>query len=286
MKIFVSWSGDLSNRIALILKNWIPRILSSVEVFVSSEDISKGSRWNEKIASELSSSDFGILCLTKDNHEAPWLIFEAGALSNSVGTSKVCPFLFGVEVDEIAKPLQQFQATTFTSQDVFKLFRDINDLCENNKFNKETLEILFNNYWQNFSDQIEVINPYSFTSLKSNEVEIKDIRERLNTFYHPAQSAFMIANKFLENPQDLDLWRQINSRKTGNEVQETSDFERACIYVDKGLEKIANYRSLAKGDTLKAFNKYFYEEKSKENYSELSRLINRDIEDYENILNK
>lgn len=133
MKVFVSWSGDLSNRVAIILKNWIPNVLQLVEVFVSSEDIEKGSRWSEEIASQLSFSNFGILCLTKGNSKAPWLVFEAGALSNNVGTAKVCPFLIGVEVSEIAKPLQQFQAVTFTKQDVFKLIRSINNSCADNK---------------------------------------------------------------------------------------------------------------------------------------------------------
>jgi hypothetical protein len=293
MKIFVSWSGDLSNKIAIILKNWIPNIIQSVEIFVSSEDIEKGIRWNPEIDTQLSSSDFGILCLTKNNLGSQWLIFEAGALSNRFGMSKVCPLLYEIEVSEIAKPLQQFQAATFAKQDFYKLIRSINNSCGDNKLDVTRLEYLFNALWEDFFTQITEIKSETIINVKTsenskiqNEAERKDIRERLNLFYHPAQSAFIVANKFLENPNDLDTWQKINSRKTGNEVQETSEFERACIYVGKELEKIANYRSLAEGDTLKAFSKFLYEEKSEENYLELSRLISRDIEDYERRLNE
>lgn len=39
MKVFVSWSGELSKKIAEELKKWIPCIIQSATVFYSSEDI-------------------------------------------------------------------------------------------------------------------------------------------------------------------------------------------------------------------------------------------------------
>ena len=41
MKVFVSWSGELSCQIAEVLKKWIPCIIQSVDVFFSPEDIEK-----------------------------------------------------------------------------------------------------------------------------------------------------------------------------------------------------------------------------------------------------
>lgn len=64
MKVFISWSGDLSKRIAIALKEWIPNVLQSAEPYVSSEDIDKGSRWSTDIAKELADSTYGILCVT------------------------------------------------------------------------------------------------------------------------------------------------------------------------------------------------------------------------------
>ena len=45
-----------------------------------------------RYATELENSTFGILCVTKDNINAPWLSFEAGALSKTMDKSFVSPF--------------------------------------------------------------------------------------------------------------------------------------------------------------------------------------------------
>ena len=41
VKVFVSWSGELSQKFAAALKEWLEQCIQSVEVFFSSEDIEK-----------------------------------------------------------------------------------------------------------------------------------------------------------------------------------------------------------------------------------------------------
>lgn len=65
MKVFISWSGDTSHRVAKIFRDWLPSVIQSVSPYVSSEDIDKGSRWSTDIADELDESTYGILCVTK-----------------------------------------------------------------------------------------------------------------------------------------------------------------------------------------------------------------------------
>ena len=95
MKVFISWSGDISHETALAFKGWLPSVIQSIESFVSSEDIAKGGRWTKEIERELQESRFGLVCVNPLNMERPWLVFEAGALSNSLGRGRVCPFLLG-----------------------------------------------------------------------------------------------------------------------------------------------------------------------------------------------
>ena len=80
MKIFISWSGDQSKKIAEILRKWLPSVIQAAKPYYSPDDIAKGAKWGSEIAQELDASKIGILCPTADNITAPWIMFEAGAL--------------------------------------------------------------------------------------------------------------------------------------------------------------------------------------------------------------
>ena len=70
-KIFISWSGNKSKDIALLLKKWIPILLSNIDTFVSDADVEKGTRGMERISMELQDTSYGIFCLTADNISSP-----------------------------------------------------------------------------------------------------------------------------------------------------------------------------------------------------------------------
>ena len=61
MKVFISWSGDISHKVAMVLYGWLPDVIQSIDPYVSSEDIHKGTRWIMDISTELEKSAFGIL---------------------------------------------------------------------------------------------------------------------------------------------------------------------------------------------------------------------------------
>ena len=113
MKVFISWSGERSKLLAVGLREWLRPILQSVEVWMSEADIDAGDRWGQEVARELSSCNFGIICVTPENLQASWLLFEAGALAKSLEGSKVIPLLFELELRDISGPLAQFQAKKF-----------------------------------------------------------------------------------------------------------------------------------------------------------------------------
>src|ERR1017187_9800498 len=105
MRVFISWSGERSQRIANILRSWLPGVLQAVKPYFSPDDIAKGTRWSTEIAKELEASRIGLLVLTSENLDAPWLMFEAGALAKNLERSKVCPILFGLEPTDVTGPL-------------------------------------------------------------------------------------------------------------------------------------------------------------------------------------
>jgi len=133
MKVFISWSGSLSHEVAGFLRDWLPAVLQSVDPFVSSLDIDKGARWGGELRAQLGDTDFGIVCLTRESIDSPWLNFEAGSLSKAVAEADVhvAPFLFGLRKGEVRGPLAQFQLTGYGEQEVRGLVASMNAACSN-----------------------------------------------------------------------------------------------------------------------------------------------------------
>ncbi|MBN1683304.1 toll/interleukin-1 receptor domain-containing protein [Candidatus Bathyarchaeota archaeon] len=142
---------------AYAIKDWLPKVIPTVRVFLSSEDIDKGSRWFSDIGTQLETSDFGILCLTPDNVDAPWILFEAGALSKKSHEARVCPFLLGLSPDHLQEPLRYFNATTTERNDVFQLVRSINAINRQKQITEKALIKLFDLHWAAFEELINEI---------------------------------------------------------------------------------------------------------------------------------
>lgn len=127
MKVFLSWSGAASHALASILHEWLPTVLQFVDPWMSSEDITKGARWDPEIGKTLEETSYCIVCVTPGVQREPWVNFEAGAVAKIVSQSYVSPLLLGVSVEALGGlPLSMFQCTRFTKADVLKLLRSIN----------------------------------------------------------------------------------------------------------------------------------------------------------------
>ena len=155
MKVFISWSGNKSHRVALVFREWLPSVIQSLEPYVSSEDIDKGARWSSDIAKELENSSFGILCVTKENLNAPWLSFEAGALSKTVDKSFVTPFLFDIKRAEVNGPILQFQSTIFDKEDIKKLLQTLNRACGESGITETMLDKAFEVWYPTLEKELK-----------------------------------------------------------------------------------------------------------------------------------
>lgn len=161
-KVFISWSGELSRKLGEALRNWLPSALQYVKPYFSPEDIEKGAKWNSEIAKELETSNVGVICLTRDNTEKPWIIFEAGALSKSIEKSRVCTLLFDLDPAEVKGPLTSFQATRFLKEDFKRLVITINAAAGDSRLETPVLDTVFDMWWPKLEAQAAEI-------LKSHE---------------------------------------------------------------------------------------------------------------------
>lgn len=101
MRVFISWSGagghDGSRKVAEALGEYLEAVVQGCGPWVSSSDMKPGDRWSAVIGEQLNETDFGIICLTRHCLAAPWILFEAGALSKSITTGVVVPYLIGLD---------------------------------------------------------------------------------------------------------------------------------------------------------------------------------------------
>lgn len=157
MKVFISWSGSNSKKLAEAIRDWLPTVLQLIKPYFTPSDIEKGTRWSTDIAKELESSKVGILCITRDNLKSEWVMFEAGALSKSLDKAHVCPVLFGIHNTDLAGPLKQFQTTEFNKEDFRKLVTVINNEMEENRLTPKVLDSVFEKWWPELETKVTAI---------------------------------------------------------------------------------------------------------------------------------
>src|SRR5260370_37433546 len=120
MQVFLSWSGSASHKVAQALNDFLGDVIQEIKPFLSSEGISKGQQWSSELGKRLAATNYGIICLTRDNLNAPWILFEAGALAKNIADSRVTALLVGIKYDEVVGPFGQFQHTGTDRAEVVK----------------------------------------------------------------------------------------------------------------------------------------------------------------------
>jgi hypothetical protein len=158
MLVFLSWSGDRSKSAALALEKWLSQVIQAVELWIST-DIDKGLRWGPEITDRLERSRVGIIVLTPENRESPWILFEAGALSKTKD-AYVCTLLIDLTHSAVEPPLSQFQHTTCDKADLLRLLKTINaaiDSVGERSLPESTLNDVFETNWPQLDEKLKTI---------------------------------------------------------------------------------------------------------------------------------
>ena len=231
MKVFLSWSGHKSHKIAIVFRDWFPSVIQSIVPYVSSEDIDKGARWSTDIAKELEDSTFGILCVTKENINAPWLTFEAGALSKTIEKSFVCPFLFDIKRSEVDGPILQFQSTIFDREDIKKLVKTLNTACGEDALTEQRLEKAFDVWYPTLEEELNKVKGVKDEPKEEKPPEHHKGSEILEEILELSR----INQKLLRNPDPI-LSETIQTIKKQFEEQNMR-FERMIMHNDIRLSR-------------------------------------------------
>lgn len=129
MKVFISWSKN-SCEFAGTLKAVMRQLFDTVETFYSPA-IPAGAKWLNQIEAELTDTNFGIICVTRENQLEQWLNYEAGALSRQVEDRRERLGVLLLDFDDmndVSGPFANFQMKMATLEDFKSLMRSLNEI--------------------------------------------------------------------------------------------------------------------------------------------------------------
>ncbi|MEH6690627.1 MAG: toll/interleukin-1 receptor domain-containing protein [Pseudorhizobium pelagicum] len=246
MKLFISWSGQASQQIAVEIRRWLPLLLPAVEPFITTTDIEKGARWQGEIVKELEESNYGIVCLTPQNLHSQWLAFEAGALSKHLN-GKVATLLFDVTHAEVHPPLSMFQGTLFNEQEVRQLVLNINSSAPPEKRREDgQIERLFPMLWTEFNNSVALILQNAAQPAQEQDaLNLEDVATEMLALLRQQNSILSSPDRFLAPV--IDRIEEALGPTNYAEVSSTSKVAKALLKhqrnkeANRTLEWIRNY---------------------------------------------
>lgn len=182
-RVFLSWSGERSKKVATLLSDWLPDVLQGVEPFMSDTDIAAGEVWFEQIGNNLASSRFAIMLITPENLNSNWLHFEAGAIGMTRAEGArgaVAPYLIGgLTPTDLRPPLSLFQGVQADEAGTLSLVKALNDQLPT-PMDAERLRRAFKNWWSSLDTALSLVPaPEDVTSRPAERTDRELLEEML-----------------------------------------------------------------------------------------------------------
>lgn len=177
---FISWSGEEARTLAERLQQFLRHVLANPTLFVASKDIAPGASWFSVISEQLDLCDVGVIIVTPQNKERPWLHFEAGAIAKRVGSGAAIPLLCGVAKGELSgTALAQLQALDMNAEDLRKLCGRLNDLLGQG-LEPSHIDEAFEMWWAKFESLLVDPSLWGTVAPTTKEPTIADVSVQLN----------------------------------------------------------------------------------------------------------
>ncbi|HEU4710371.1 MAG TPA: toll/interleukin-1 receptor domain-containing protein [Pyrinomonadaceae bacterium] len=263
MKIFISWSGERSKAIATALKLFLSDVfLDDVQTWMSDHDIGAGARWSTDLSNELESSNFGVLCLTPENLNAPWLLFEAGSLAKVVSAAYVVPYRLNLTATDVGYPLAQFQGVDADRQGTYRLLKSINSVRDD-KFPESKLDRVFERWWPDLEEQLINLetSDIPLQVQRPDRVLLEEILQLMRAFFREANflpkvtspdknnemAIYDVNETIIAAMSDVDVTNYLGEVRDRYYEARFSDNERALIQKMQMAEGELERRRLNKG---------------------------------------
>lgn len=256
MRIFLSWSGVSSRRVAEGLATWIRDVIIDAEPWVSSDDIPVGARWSAEIGRELDTADIGILCLTRENLERPWILFEAGAISKRLDSSRVIPLLIDLRPGDLRGPLEQFQSVDWSEDGVRRLITSIRRSSPSDFQSLDHACRAFDVWWPQLAPLVDNIRESLQSSSRTIEgfdhvsIPVRNLASSI-TFYHEVlglpfanyrphfyRNGVEIPGEWLRLPDSREIHLVVNPRGSFPPAREAEEIDFTDVHFALRVENI------------------------------------------------
>jgi TIR domain len=265
MKVFLSWSGTRSHNVAALLKEWLSSVIQACDPWLSSTDIERGQVWFSAIQDELMDTNLGIICLTEENKNSPWILFEAGALLKGLSNARVITLLIDLQPKDIEGPLAQFNHTALNQEDLLKLIKTLNGKLGENSLDERRLEQIFEVFWPTFKSKFDEIFLATETEEKKPQRKLEDMVAEVleNTRELKGQIGKVTNTQFPEGMSSASPWTLnaianylATSPKRDLTLQEIamnlpSDIERKAVSRDRDAHAMTEARTRLIQEALK-----------------------------------
>lgn len=243
MKVFISWSGQRSKVVAEIFSDWLKCVIQASQPWISTRDIDRGAIWFSEINDKLKDVSVGVVCLTQENKNRPWILFETGALAKGLTTNKVCTFLIDLKPEDLQDPLAQFNHTTPDNNSVWELTRTINSCLVDKALDERILKQVFDTYWPQFKQSFEdALNEYPPTEIVPPRSEQDILTEILNNTRVLTQRVRALENNSHEISDKIDETRTMQRKSPPWVIQKKiNDMLRTGIFsADEIVSSLVN----------------------------------------------
>lgn len=182
-ELFISWSGATAEAYAENLLSVLRKAFPTQDrrdSFFFSKTMDDGMRWLDEIFKAIRNAKFGILILTKESFERPWVNFEAGGIFTNKtedDIKRIIPIYVDMNLRLLEKsPLRFFQSNlSYTGEDIVRLIETIGKTLKwtiDNEFYKDNAgKILITKFLDSvpkkhpiwnwlYSNEIKVTQPY------------------------------------------------------------------------------------------------------------------------------
>jgi CheY-like chemotaxis protein len=175
MQVFLGWSGVRSQSVAQVLHDWLPFVIPGVASWMPAASTAPSARWNAEIGGRLEDTQVGILCLTRESMMAPWILFEAGALAQSIPNACIYTYLLDMDPVDVQGPLAQFKAVAAEKTPTWELVRAMYSALGAPRLPEVTLHTIFDKFWPDLEASLHRIPGDAAVKTRSHRSLLEEI---------------------------------------------------------------------------------------------------------------